>query len=250
MRNGIFPIFTKGRVVKKESLEYLRDFPYDLATMVHEGYSDGVLCGFKVSLTGANLLISQGALKYQGNIIIVNESTIQLSEYGKLLFIKLAIGNCRDTDDYKICRIEINVDQQEQRQENELELGRFCLESGAKLRCEYDSFSDLRTAENTLDLTRVTYAGRGEPTLHPRVLKEFAQALMTSSQEATDTAFGLLCLNAQIVHKKSIEWYLAKKNHSEYKEYSIAQLYDKLAEILPGKKHRPEKPRGRWPSIT
>jgi len=250
MRNGFFPIFTKGRVLKKESIEYLRDFPYDLATLAWDDYSDGVLGGFKVSIKEDCIVVGQGALKYKGNIILVNETVSILSEYGRLMYIKVAIGKYQETEDFKLCPIEIKIDKSKPLHDNEIELGRFCLESGAQLRCKYDSFYDLRTEENTLDLTRTPYAGRGTPTLHPRVLKEFAQALLTSSQDATDTAFALICLNTDVVSKSSIEWYLAKRNHIEYKKYGLEQLYDKLAEMLPGKKTKAERPRGRWPSIT
>lgn len=252
MLNGIFPIFTKGRVLKKESIEYLRDFPGDLASLAYGDYSDGIISGFSIGYEEGNVLISKGVLKYQGNIIIVSKNSTAITEYDQLLYIKLIIGEVRENEDYKICKIEIVIDKNEPNKADEIELGRFCLNLGAVLRCGYDSFNDLRTPENTLDITHVSYAGIKEATLHPRVLKEFAGAVMAGSSDALDINFALMCLNSLIVHKNSIQWYIAKKHNTGYKDYTLTELYIKLSELLPQdeRKEKPAKPRGRGPSIS
>jgi len=252
MRNGIFPVFAKGRVLKKESIEYLRDFPHDLASLARVDYSDGILFGFSVSFKDGYIFVSKGALKYQGNIIIVQETIVPITEYGSFLYIKLVIGKCSETEDYKTCPIEIKIDENELSEENAIELGRFCLNPGAVLRCKYDSFNDLRTPENTLDITRVSYAGYGTATLHPIVLKEYARALMATSTETADFAFALMCINSDVIHKNSIQWYIAKKNDSPHEDYTVSELYEKLVDMLPkhGRKNKPERSRGKGPSIS
>ena len=258
MRDGIFPIFTKGRVVKTKSIEYLRDFPKDLASLVFENYSDGVLFGFSIGIKEGNVLISNGAVKYQGDVLLIPAETVMLSGYGHLRHVKLVVGDRHETQDFITRQIEIVVDGQEAKAENELELGRFCLNTGAKLRADkfdsfkYDSFDDLRTPENTLDITHVSYAGEGMPTLHPRILKEFALALLMGPVDAVDTAFGLMCLNSAVVHKASIQWYVAKKEGSQYEDFSLSALYDKLACLLPQNDlaNKPKKIQRRGPIIT
>ena len=251
MRNGIFPVFTKGRVLKRESLEYLRDFPYDLAAIAFEEYADGVLCGFSVSYEEGCIFISPGVLKYQNKIIVVSGSTVTLGKYGQLMYIKAVFGEDQKTEDFIICPVEIEIDINEPIPENEMELGRFCLENGAELRCRYDSFGDLRTAENTLDLTHVPYGGHGSPTLHPIVMKEYARTVLGSSTDSSDTAFALMCLNSPVVNKVAIQWHIAKKNNAEYEDCSLSSLYDKLFgtlfQCLPTNKMK--MPRGRGPSI-
>ena len=252
MRNGIFPKFIKGRVLKKESIEYLRDFPQDITNLAFSDYSDGILYGFTISFEGEVVLISKGAIKYQGDIIIVPKSNIPITEYGQLLYIKLIIGQYSETEDYKLCPIETKIDSNEPLVENEIELGRFSLNPGAILRCRYDSFSDLFTPENTLGITHVSYAGAGEATLHPIVLKEYARTLMMNSSEATDTAFALTCLNANVIHKNTIQWYIAKKHNNIYEEYPLSELCKKLEETLSQHdcKSKPEKPKNRRPNIS
>jgi hypothetical protein len=237
MRNGFFPVFTKGRVLKKESIEYLRDFPYDLASLACDNYSDGILSGFSISSSGdGHIHISKGSLKYQEDIIVVPDKTIMMveSEYGEFLYTKIAIGKSSETEDFIIRPIELKIDTHAVSAENEIELGRFCLHRGAELRCTYTSFDDLRTVNDTMDLTHIPYAGYEAPTLHPRVMKEYAKEILKASHEPADIAFALMCLNTGVVHKTSIQWHIAsKKPERTYVDFAFPELYDKLLELLP-----------------
>ena len=252
MRNGYYPLFIDGRIVKPEGLSYLRDFPEDLASLALENYSDGVLFGFSISTQEGKVLISKGAVKYKGEIAVVSDSAIDMVGFGHWSHVKLVLGEKRKTKDNTICSTEVVVDSHEAKAENEIELGRFCLNLGAVLRREYDSFSDLRTPENTLDITRVLYAGKEAPTLHPRVLKEFAQALMACSDETLDVAFALTCFNSRVVHKRSIQWYLAKKTDNPYEDFALDELFERLVELLPDQylRQKPKRPRGKGPDIS
>lgn len=238
MRNGYFPIFAKGRVLKKESLEYLRDFPHDFTSLMYQNYSDGMLFGFSLSYKDGFIKIAKGALKYQGDIILVDDGSILVTEFEKKLFLKLVIGKCWEGEDSRTRTVTIIIDRNKPSSEGEIELGRFTLNVGAILRCEYDSFSDLRTIENTLDITHVAYAGLNTETLQPRVLKEFAKALLMYSQDPMDTTFALLCLNTEIIHKNVIQWYIAKKTNDQYKDFTLGALYEKLLELLPEQRKR------------
>ena len=251
MISGFYPYFNKGRVLKKESVEYLRDFPHELASMEYDGFSSGVLYGFKVYLADGNIHIGNGVLKHKGDIILVNENTIAVEEYGQLLIIRLYVGRRLETEDYRISLTEVNIDKRGIVGDNEIELGRFSLNRGAELRIKYDSYGDLRTIENTLDLTHVAYAGLGAPTLHPVIMKEFGKAALESFNDKADIAFALMCLNMPVVHKNVIQWYLAKRNNTEYKEYMLPVLYEKLYELLPeyGLKNKHKRAAGRGPII-
>ena len=253
MLSGYYPVFTKGRVLKKESVEFLRDFPYELASLACEGRSDGMLCGFKVRLEDGRIHVGKGAIKHRGAIVLVDESATDMEEYGQLLYIRLYVGQCRETEDYRLCPTQTNIDKRGIAGDNEVELGRFCLSKGAELRTKYDSFGDMRTPENTLDITRVAFSGMDEPTLHPAVLKEYAKALLQTcpGDDGLGASFALMCLGAPVVHKCAIQWYVAKKNHAEYKDYMLPALYDKLLEMLPEHSQISKQRRlgGKWPRI-
>jgi len=223
----------KGQVVKKEALEGLRDFPHSLASIAFDNLSDGILFGFSIFFNkDKNMItVSKGALKFNGNIILVHENALSISEYGTLLYVKLIVGDCREEDGFKIYPVELKIEDKDFKQ-NELELGRFILNENAILRCKYDFFDDFRTSVNTLDITHCPFAGIGGATLHPEILKGFAKSLLENSSEVTDIAFALLCINSSLIQKNSIECYISKKIGDECKEYNFEELYKKLAEIL------------------
>ena len=236
MLNGWYPIFTKGRVVKKESIEYLRDFPHDFIETTLSNYSDGILYGFDISFAENSdgerkVMVTKGAVKFQENVLVFSECMVPVNDHEKLQYLKLHIGEKHCTEDYACRTIEIVLDTNSPKQ-NEFELGRFALNYGAILRCDYDSFSDMVTPENTLDITNVPYAGIGDATLHPRVMKEFARGLLQKSSDPVDVCFCLMCMNSHIVYKDSILWFVSKRDKSDYENCTLSQLYSKLEGIL------------------
>lgn len=71
MQNFAEPLFGKGRVLKKESLEALRDFPGRLAGLFYSDWQDGILYGFDISYlhgakdaAGGKIEVSEGAVWY------------------------------------------------------------------------------------------------------------------------------------------------------------------------------------------
>ena len=44
-----YPLFETGRILKKEALEVIRDYPRDLLDILYEGYTDGVIRGLRLS---------------------------------------------------------------------------------------------------------------------------------------------------------------------------------------------------------
>jgi len=233
MYNNNFPLFIKGKVVKKEALEGLRDFPHTFVSIAFDNLSDGIVFGFSIFFDKDKntITVSRGALKFRGHIIIVHENELSINKYGTLLYIKLIVGDYCEKDGFEFYPIEMKINDEDFK-ENELEIGRFILNKSAVLRCDYDFFSDLRTSINTLDITRCSSAGNDVATLHPNVLKVFAKTLLNNSSDAADISFALLCINSSIIHKNSIEWYIAKKIGGEYREYTLDDLYKKLEEIL------------------
>jgi len=227
----IFPIFTTNRVLKRESIEYLRDFPNDMVSLGYETYSDGVLFGFSVSVDKGvdkkNLIVSKGAIKFEKRIYSIPQTLVSFSEYNRNLCLKLVIGDLFRNDDFEIRPIEHKLCEIGDISKNDIELGRFRLAKGARLRCLYDSVADFRTQENTLDITHVPYAGYGAQTLHPKILKAFGEVLLQNSSDPVDLAFGFLCINSSIIHKQTIEGYLAQKSGG-YVEYSLDEICDNL----------------------
>ena len=101
------PLFQKGRVLKKEGLDALRDFPSGLAEIFFRGWSDGILAGFDISYqkgTGGKgqIIVSDGAVLYKENIIMADQEIIPFEEFDKQIIIKLYILPVLNTEDFDI----------------------------------------------------------------------------------------------------------------------------------------------------
>ena len=267
MYNHIYPVFIKGRVLKKESIEYLRDFPYGMASLAYERYTDGILHGFSVRCADGRLSVSGGALKHRGRIILVPEGgqAIEIPEvYGRQLYLALRLYGQYETEDYIVNPVDIVLVETEPELNAvnggradgfyEVELGRFRLEKGADLRCGYDSFQDFNTPQNTLDITRVPYAGDGAQTLHPLIMRAYGRALLNGAIDAESAAFAFICLNAGIVQKESILLHIAQQGGSLRGDCALTELYGALAALAPRPAFRETKEdnkiKGRGPRIS
>ena len=66
MFQNIYPVFEPKRLLKKEMLENLRDFPRSLFGFQYQNYSDGILYGCDITGTETGLILLPGILCYKG----------------------------------------------------------------------------------------------------------------------------------------------------------------------------------------
>lgn len=227
------PIFTKGRIVKQESLECLNHFPKAMAAFGYDSYSDGILFGFSMDYKEGSLTVLSGACVYQGEILLVEKEELPFCEYDMPVRIKLVFSEKEMTEDFEIRRIEIKVDRSMDLAENEMELGRFCLAKGAILRQEYQTLEDCRTPYNTLDVTHVLYAGVKEPTLAPVILKLYGKLVLESNMASElDYGFAFTCMNSKRIERETIVTYLSCSLKEPCEEMTNYGLYERLVKLL------------------
>jgi len=238
MQEYSVPVFTTGRVMRKESIENIRDFPRDFLNAVYADYSDGILCGFDIAYDnkaqGENLRISGGALKKDGRIIILKESAIVFDAFDKNICLKLCFRDIPDTEDFLKVGVEIKTDAVFETAANEVELARFRLAKGASLRRrhEYKGVYDFTTPDNTLNLVHVKYAGLDSPTFSPMLLRIFAKEI-SASRDNTDVSFALLCLSGSTVPKDCILQYLSVRLGRDYdKNITNQAIHAELIEAV------------------
>ena len=208
------PIFTSGRVIKKESFDNLRDFPRDAMDIFYADYSDGIISGFEITydMEKKDIGISKGILKRDGMIIILQGCSVSFAVFAdREICVKLRFGEIDRTDDFESVYVETGISAGFNVGADEIELARFRLEDGAELRkkSEYKGTYDFVTPYNTLNLVNVKYAGLHAPTFSPELLKIFAGEIMSLEKpDVIDISFALTCLNSSIVHKECIIQYL------------------------------------------
>lgn len=231
MQDFVKPLFQKGRVLKRESLEALRDFPAGLAKLGLSGWSDGILYGFDISYENGAVTISAGAVWHQAQIVLTQAETIPFYAYDQQITVCLRLYPGSYSEDFYVRQLELRL-KNGGPGSNEIELGRFRLSKGARLRKDYQDLRDCRTTYNTLDLTQVPYAGPGGVTVSPVLLQVFARMVMENMQALDmDIQFALLCLGHLPVSRECLLWYICRRMHEPFRELTHSEIYEKLVRI-------------------
>ena len=255
MQNYAEPLFHKGRVLKRESLEVLRDFPAGLARMEYADWADGILYGFDISYEAAGqdtgsgtVTIEAGAVWHEGQVILTEKEQIPFRAYEQQITVCLRINPGTYTEDFYIRQLELRLKNGEPGNA-EFELGRFRLSEGARLRKDYKDLRDCRTAYNTLDITQAPYAGPGGVTVSPVLLRVFARMIMENmGAKETDVQFALLCLNHPPVTRECLLRYICRSLKEPFRELSHSEIFERLVRIAGvggrgmGQKRRSEGP--------
>ena len=147
----------------------------------------------------------------------------------KVKFLPLAKGN-----DFIKNPTEIYLDEKLEIEANEIEICRFKLRTGAKLRINHVDFNDLSTEYDTVNTINAPYAAYGDSSLNPNVLRQFGRELLKCNlNEAWDISFGMTCVQSKDpVQKEIIVSYLVYKLNIEIKDYSNEEVYYYLLEVL------------------
>ncbi len=245
---NIIPKFGKGRILKKEMLENMRDYPRNFDEIYFKGYSNGIISGADIRVCESTIIIKTGIIKHEGIIYMLeNEFEVPYYQTNKEVLIKIRFGGEDSNSDFKIFDSKILIDDNTEIATNELELGRFKLREGAILRSEYKDFYDFSTEYNTVNVINVEYAGIKKSTINPMILNYFANIIMKSNPEnMMDIVFAFECLNRRSVEREAILYYISNRLGMECKDYSNLQIYKYLTSIIReiegGKKRAVEMP--------
>ena len=244
MFRNIYPVFEVKRLLKKEMLENLRDFPRSLFDLQYQNYSDGILAGCGIKGTEEGLTILPGILCYKGVPYFLDKPyPVSCRAEGKLVYIKVHFWDKAIGSGGEEFFSQVVVDEQKPDAEQELEIGRFKLQAGARLRTEYVDFYDYETEFDTVNRIYVPYAAPDCPSIWPQLLKSFAGELICHSlTNPWDTAFCLSCLQLrEAMPYDAVRAYLNAKLGQD-KEYTNMQVYNALKSILREAGGRKEEP--------
>ena len=233
MQDYVYPFFAPGRVLKREAIENLRDFPRDFLDIAYADYSDGIICGFDVTYASGKLHIAGGAVKHDGRIIVLKETVCDFTRFNENIRVNLRFGETKENEDFLVIDATIGLSRGSDESDG-IELARFRLAEGAALRkkSEYKGVSDFITYDNTLNLVNVRYSGLYHPTFSPELLKIFAKEILKTSQDGADITFALICLNSNIVHKDCILQYLNNRLNADLNAgISNGEIYRELCDI-------------------
>ena len=230
-----YPLFNSGRLLKIEMLEELRDFPREFFDIRLKEYSNGIISGCDIDVIDGFITINKGIIKHQDRLYLLKkENKIQYECNNKLMILKVKFSPSIEDKDFRKNSTEINLNENFALENNEIEICRFKLRIGAKLRINHVDFNDLATEYDTVNTINVPYAAYGESSLNPEISRQFGSELLKCNlSEAWDISFGMTCVQSKDpVQKEIIIRYLIYKLNIEVKNYSNEEIYDYLLDIL------------------
>ncbi|MCM1258327.1 MAG: hypothetical protein NC307_10815 [Roseburia sp.] len=232
---NIYPVFEKKRLLKKEMLENIRDYPRNLFGLLYQGYSDGVLAGCDLESDEGGVVVRPGILYYKGLPYFLEEPwRVPCEPEGKLVYLKVRFLDKSVGIGQVEYLTKIYLDGNGPDAGQEIELGRFKLQEGARLRTDYVDYYDYSTEFDTVNRIHVPYAAPGgNHGIWPQLLRCYAKALMGYSPgNALDCAFCMNCLQLwEAVPYEMVRVYLNSRLGREG-EYTNEEIYLGLKRIL------------------
>ena len=235
MFKNVYPLFERKRLLKKEMLENIRDFPRDIVDIFFQDYSDGILAGCDIKVKESYLFIGAGILYRKGIPYVMNEPyKLPYQATGKTQYIKVRFLDEIEGTEQKEGLTQIYINDIPAQDKDELELGRFKLQEGARLRDQYTDFFDYATEFDTLIKLYAPYASPKQSTLCPEIIKRYAESLMYYNlQNPWDYAFCFTCMQEEgAITYSAIKSYLDVRLQQKQENYSTKEIYDALAQLL------------------
>lgn len=216
----IYPAFERGRIMKKELLWALRDYSYSALQLRYQDYPDGIISGCRIKVRDDQLIVGTGIIKCQDFIfLLTEEEQVAYAPTEVFVSLKFRVKSVEEMPDYTRYVTEFVLDKNLERAQNELEICRFKLKEGAKLRTEYKDFYDIQTEFDTVNLADATWAGGGGNTLSKEITDRFAKEVLECKDACVeDVRFAYLLLQSrEAVPYVIIEDYVSRKNGIEGK---------------------------------
>ncbi len=235
-----FPLFKRGLILKKEMLENLRDYPRNYINILYKDYADGVICGCDMEVEDTKIVIHEGIVKNNGKIYFLEEKNkIDYQSTNRQMVIKINFFDEGTENCFKRQNGEIVIEEEKVVEKNIIELGRFKLREGAKLRSSYSDFFDFSTEYNTLNIINVPYSMEITPTISSKITNMFAEILLQKSSDINDLdlIFAMQSLTSRYVSRELICMYLYKRLRLKSAEMSNMDIYKNMCRIVKEVQH-------------
>ena len=231
-----YPVFRKGNVVDKESLELLRDNPSEILHLMYFNKKDGIIKGFDLITDEENkeVIVTKGIVKYQNEIYWMYEDyKFKMPETENRYVLKLRlISNIEERKYYKR-KGEFVLETLDDSGTDGIEITRFITREGAELRNDYMNFQDLRRDFNLLEIINSKYSSNHKfGTLHPKITELWgSEAAKKENLDIFDINFYVNCLQGSVEREVIISYINAKLNLHK-SDYTNEELYMNLLKIL------------------
>lgn len=233
----IYPAFERGRIMKKELLWALRDYSYSALQLQYKDYPDGIITGCGIRIEDNILCITPGIIKCQEFIfLLADEERIEYAPTEEYISLKFRLVKKEALPDYTRYITEFALDESIGRKQNEVEICRFRLKEGAKLRTDYQDFYDIQTKYDTINLADATWAASGGNTLSKEITDYFAKKILECEGAGTqDVQFAYFLLQSrEAVRYDILLDYVGRKTGKGKQFVTTEEVFRLLDSILNG----------------
>lgn len=238
----IYPRFQSGRILRTGMLEQLRDYPKDYLELMYSGYGNGIITGCGISWEMGKLSVEPGMICYGGRpYVMKRRQTLDCKAEDKRRYLVAAFLEDVEEPGQSVGRGRLVLSEVVPDPSCELEICRFGLQEGARLRTHYENFADYATEYDTVNVIHTPYAAEGESTLHPGLLIRYAEELLEKGPENPydiNFSMNILAGNGRLA-MRCVKRYL-KARGVEVKNSSNKGVYDGLLHVLKQQSGRTE----------
>lgn len=248
------PIFRDAHLLRKSMLEALADYAYLANQLLYKGYGDGILAGCELVATEDSIILNEGVMFFDGQMFLIKEPmSIAYHPTNTTTVLKIRFSEQKMDGNFIYREIDLLLTEQITHQKGELELCRFKLQEGARLRFQYQDFEDRNTEFDTLNTIYAAYSAKGGSTLSPEIVREFAVEMLKAEELSELDALFCLQLMGQErpVNKAALAAYIERRDKKSLMDSSNLAIYKEMVRILKEVKNgkRPgngETARKRW----
>ncbi len=234
MNGYIYPLFEHEHILRGQMLSAMRGAAFDYAALMCEGLSEGILSGCQVLAEQDQLVVQPGLVYHEGHIYGVREPIAVPYEPTEVdHMLRMRFHGAMQKDGCLCQAVDVVNEAGLELGPQEMELCRFKLKAGSRLRSKYSDLEDYNTEFDTVNIISVPYAAREKSTLSMEILKAFAREAMAYEMEVLDQDFVLRVLGDRLpLGREAIVAYLAMRLHRPFEEYSNLDIFDMLCRVL------------------
>ena len=229
-----YPRFQSKRLLRAEMLEELRDFPLSVLNGLWDASAQGVVAGCSISWSAGVLTIGSGILYANKQFYLMREPyKMPCEAVDKVRYLKVRFLPEETTPLETIGATSIILEERPTISGDELELCRFRLQEGARLRDKHENFEDCSTEFDTVDFTYAPWAGRKDSVLNPMLIRRFAKELLDMrTGRAEDLSFSMAALAAGgRVDAEAVREYIRLRT-GKVPAHGVRPAYEALLAIL------------------
>lgn len=233
MNEQKYPQLERLHILRTETLCSIRDRAFDGLQLFLKNFSDGIVSGCELKTTKKSVTLTSGIILHNNFLYFIkNEMSIDYAPTEKYIMLKIIFLPEILSENFIQRDVKLVLDENLNLADNEMELCRFKLKSGAILRTNHTDFFDFSTEFDTINFINVPYADKNFSTLSPEITFEFANEARDFELEPEDFIFCQNALSKKIISADQIAFYIEHRLKIELPDKKNQTLYENLCLIL------------------